>query len=196
MLQYSLVVSWQRKEVSPTVILQRLKDLFGDLAISYPTVTRTIRKLSWSTNEEKSNSEVGRPADFHNIKIIQDTIDENPMISCHEISRQTLIPYTTVRYTLLYHLKYKCRRLHWIPHSLTESQKSIRVEYCKQIISILQKQQKLNWRYIITGDESWFFYHTPNGFQKMKMLKKKLSQIFKLKRLWLQFSGILMVLRF
>ena len=157
MTQYSLVVSWHHQKVPATVIHQRLLDLFGDLAISYPTVTRTIRKLSWSTNEEEGNSEVGRPADFHNIKIIQDTIDENPMISCHEISRQTLIPYTTVRYTLLYQLKYNYRKLHWIPHSLTESQKSIRVEYCKHIISILQKQQKLNWRYIFTGDESWFF---------------------------------------
>ena len=152
--------------------------------------------MSWSTNEEKSYSEVGRRADFHNIKIIQVTIDENPIILSHEISRQTLIPYTTVHYTLLYQLKYNYRKLHWIPHSLTESQKSIRVEYCKQIISILQKQQKLNWRYIITGDESCFFYHTPNGFQKMKMLKKKLSQIFKLKRLWLQFSEIQIALRF
>lgn len=42
---------------------------------------------------------------------------------------------------------------------------SERVECCKQILTILQNPKRLHWRYIITGDESWFFYHTPYGYQ-------------------------------
>lgn len=57
--------------------------------------------------KKKRNFEVGRLPDFHNVKIVQDIVDENSMISCQDISLETQIPYTTVRYTLLCHLRYK-----------------------------------------------------------------------------------------
>ena len=50
-------------------------------------------------------------------------------------------------------------------HYLSEPQKKQRIECCKQILTILQNQKRLHWRYIITGDESWFFCHTPYGYQ-------------------------------
>lgn len=49
--------------------------------------------------------------------------------------------------------------------SLSDQNKLQRVQCCNQFLKILQHQKIINWRYIITGDESWFFYHTPNGFQ-------------------------------
>lgn len=165
MTQYTLILKWHKDGENPTLIHNRLIDLFGDNALSLSTVSRTIRKLSWTADHPKPKPEVGKPPDMHNIQLIQKIIDENPMISCHQISRDTEIPYSTVHYTLVHHLKYKCRRLHWIPHSLSEQNKLQRVECCNQILKILQHQKMINWRYIITGDESWFFYHTPNGFQ-------------------------------
>lgn len=53
--------------------------------------------------------------------------------------------------------------------------------------------------YIITCNESWFFTAhrmNSNRFQKMKILKKKLCQIFSSPKLWLQFSRITMPSKF
>lgn len=108
---------------NPTLIHKRLIDLYGNDALSLSTVSRTIRKLSWTANHPKAKPEAGKPPDMNNIQLIQNIINENPMISCHQISRDTEIPYSTVHYTLVHHLKYKCRRLHWIPHSLSEQKK-------------------------------------------------------------------------
>ena len=165
MTQYTLVQIWHHAGETPTHIHEKLVDTFGEYAISLSTVSRTIRKLSWTTNTNTEKVDVGRPPDQHNMRIIQQIIYDNPMISCHQISREADIPYTTVRYALIHHLKYKCRKLHWVPHYLSDPQKKQRVECCKQILTILQNQKRLHWRYIITGDESWFTYHTQYGYQ-------------------------------
>lgn len=68
----------------------------GEYAISLSTVSRTIRKLLWTINTNTEKVDVRRPPDQHNMRIIQQTIYDNPMISCHQISREADIPYTTV----------------------------------------------------------------------------------------------------
>lgn len=146
MTQYTHILRWHKDGENPTLIHNRLIDLFGDNALSLSTVSRTIRKLSWTADHPKPKPEVGKLPDMHNIQLIQNIINENPMISCHQISRGTEIPYSTVYYNLVHHLKYKCHGLHWIPHSRSEQNKLQRVECCNQILKNLQHQKIINWR--------------------------------------------------
>ena len=39
----------------------------------------------------------------------------------------------------------------------------IRIQCCKEILTILKKCPKKSYRYISTGDESWILYLTPKG---------------------------------
>ena len=44
----------------------------------------------------------------------------------------------------------------WIPHSLTNPQKKLRVNSAKELLTVLLACQKINWLNIITGDQLWF----------------------------------------
>jgi hypothetical protein len=51
--------------------------------------------------------------------------------------------------------------LPWIPHTLTEDQKSERVTYSRQLLATLEQQRPMDFEHIITEDESWFYLCNP-----------------------------------
>lgn len=165
MSQKDLVLRWNQDGDPPTIIHNKLMDIFDDLAISLSTVSRTIRELSWNKTKNPSEITIGRPPNYSYDSKILNELKNDSTISCREISRITNIPYSTVYYILITRLNFKCRRLHWIPHILNQHQKNARLKYSRQLLSVLQSCCKNKWKFILTVDESWFCYFTPNGCQ-------------------------------
>jgi histone-lysine N-methyltransferase SETMAR len=50
------------------------------------------------------------------------------------------------------------RNLRIVPHTLSPAQKVARVESAIQLKKILLSAKHRGWRYILTGDESWFYF--------------------------------------
>jgi hypothetical protein len=46
-----------------------------------------------------------------------------------------------------------------MPHALAASDKSKRVVDARMLLQALTNDQSQNWSYIMTGDESWFYYN-------------------------------------
>jgi hypothetical protein len=51
----------------------------------------------------------------------------------------------------------------WVPHSLSEGQKSEWVTQSRVLLGLLQRHQVADFNAIATGDESWFRYVYPAG---------------------------------
>ena len=81
------------------------------------------------------------------------------------IARRTGIPLTTVLDRLHNVFKLKNYHLRWVPHKLTPDQKAKRVTLSKAMLQVLNNHEKRNFKYILTGDESWFEYYY--GIQHM-----------------------------
>ena len=75
-------------------------------------------------------------------------------VSCRQIAKSTKIPYYSVDYAFHTRLNYKPVHVHHVPHILTEQDKIQHVEYCKQLLPILQKCKWRNFRFIVNRDES------------------------------------------
>jgi hypothetical protein len=54
----------------------------------------------------------------------------------------------------------KCH-LGWITHTFSAGQKSERVSYSRQLLAIVEQQQSMDFEYVITSDESWFYFDNP-----------------------------------
>ena len=67
--------------------------------------------------------------------------------------------------TILFHLKhimhYRRIAIRWVPHTLTEHQKLLRVLYAKQMKEMLSICAEVDFANIVTGDESYFYFHYP-----------------------------------
>jgi len=139
-------------------IKEKLDVQFGHEAYSISTVYRKIALLKCGYTNLEDAPRAGRGIDEQLLKRISEVLEEEPYSSVRYIANILNSKESTVyRYITLYlHKKYIHTR--WIPHSLTDPQKKSRVEGAKELLSVLLKCQKENWRNIITGDSSWFSF--------------------------------------
>jgi hypothetical protein len=162
MSQQDLVRLLHGQGQSATEIHCCLLATFGPLCISYSTVARTIRALSWTPANEATHDLGGRPANPSIDALIQKCLAENPEASIREIATETGIPSSTVWYVLTTRLGYIWRKCRLVAHSLTAQQQEQRLLQSRALLKMLQKAKAHAWRYLSTGDESWFFYYTPH----------------------------------
>ena len=161
MTQKDLILKYHNEEqMSPTQIHQKLVDIFEEKALSLSTVSRTIRQLSWTSSNDHQKNPPGRPPNPSYDRLILREMHDDATVSCRQIAKSTKIPYSSVNYALHTRLNY---RPVYVPPILTEQDKMQRVEFCKQLLPILKKCQRRNYRFIVTGDESWILYYSPNG---------------------------------
>ena len=96
-------------------------------------------------------------AQLQAIKAIKDLIESDSSISYAQIIEKTSLSYGTVNRIIHDHLKLRKLTSRWVPHKLTDSQKSKRLLFCKQNLAMFTSKR---WRIcdIITCDESWVYY--------------------------------------
>lgn len=109
----------------------------------------------------------GRPSDHKIDEEIVKCLDETPTASVRQIADTINVPKSTVYRHLTQDLGYKFRNVRWIPHFLDEAQKQQRVIQSKALLNLLHQHDRDKWRFIFTGDESWFYYD--NQTQKIWM---------------------------
>ena len=45
----------------------------------------------------------------------------------------------------------------WVPHQLTDTQKQLRIQFCRQTLKGVEEGRSRRVSDIITGDEAWFY---------------------------------------
>jgi hypothetical protein len=70
------------------------------------------------------------------------------------------------------------KHLHWVPHSLTEAQRQIRIDRSIELLRLLKSAQANEWQRFMTLDEFWFYLWTihetvrvQTGQQPLEMVK-------------------------
>jgi hypothetical protein len=164
MSQHDAVRFLHHNGLPADLIHEHLVEVFGPLAMAYSTVTRTIRQLSWTTPEEQDDISKGRPSDFRIDAAIQDVIDRDPGASVRQIAKELRLSSSTIFYVLTNRMEYSYRKCHLVPHTLSEIQRRDRFQQSCELLKELEAAKRLHWRFIFTGDESWFFYF--NAYKK------------------------------
>jgi len=58
----------------------------------------------------------------------------------------------------------------WVPHTLTESQKRICVEWCEEMLKRFERGNSRRVSDIVTGDESWIYQFDPENKRQSTVL--------------------------
>jgi hypothetical protein len=133
---------------------------FGLIAISYPSVTRQLRKPRFATsNPGTTFSELDfEPHDCDEAVLL--ALNEQSFASIRQLARLTRLRTTTVHRRLTQSLRFQVRHLRWVPHRMSAIQKSNRVELSRTLLFLVTTQQGRCWHDIVTLDESWFYLNT------------------------------------
>jgi hypothetical protein len=159
MSQEDLVLSLHEEDLTAQQINERLVEISGPLPMPHSIVTGIIRKTSWTPSEERSQNFGGYPPNLDHDARIRSVFEREPNASLPEIAHETRILKSTVFDILRERLNYSARNYRFVPHTLTEAQKRERMEKSKALLSLLAKAKRRAWQFIITDDESWFFYY-------------------------------------
>lgn len=96
----------------------------------------------------------GRPSEVDS-EAVRKLVEEDPRLSSRSIASTLGYSHTSVLNCL--HTLRKVPKLgSWIPHSLTQHDKDMRLEVCTFLLS---KKRRFDWLdHLITGDEKWVLY--------------------------------------
>jgi hypothetical protein len=160
MTQEDLVLQLHEEGISAVAIHMRLFDVFGPLAIGYSSVTKITKRTSWMANSP------ARPGRSHNEQfdeLVLDALENEPNVSIRQISNMTRIPSTKMHNILSKLLGFISRKCRFVPHALTDTLRAHRLAKSIELLQVLTQTEQTNWRFILTGDESLFFYYTVNS---------------------------------
>ena len=142
---------------SANEIISKLHDIYSDKALSRTQVYFWLAEIRRGRTDLNDEPRAGRPFNDDLDERIRACIQINPHNSCRCIAAQLGTSGSTVfRHMTL--MGYKSMLLRWVPHILNDFQKKSRFSMAKIMLKELQKLEHDQFKYIVTGDESWFLY--------------------------------------
>jgi histone-lysine N-methyltransferase SETMAR len=154
----SLVIYWHEKGYPAQKMHEKLLARMSPRAPAYSTITNWIRALGRGEDIRERASGGGRVPDERIPTLIAEALTEAPFHSVRSLASTIKIPKTTI-WRHLHQAGYVVRNLRIIPHSLSDTQKATRVETAIDLKKVLMSAKHRGWRYILTGDESWFYFN-------------------------------------
>jgi DNA-binding transcriptional ArsR family regulator len=152
-----VIVRFLCKEgVLPAEIHTRVEAQFGEDAYSLRSVQRWCQLVRQGREDLHDGDLLGRPTlDFIDSKIIS-LLDREPFHSAYSLAEAIGISHSTVLRHLQNSLAMRNFHLRWIRHRLTEDLRQKRISVCKEMLPIIEAQNKSDFHDLVTGDESWF----------------------------------------
>lgn len=153
----SIVYFLDMQGKSPNTILLEINETFKKNVIAYPTITKYLREKIYNQKENTSRDLDIISRQENKNELILDALHTNPYSSVREISYMTGISKSSVYRILTVNLNYQIKRLRYVPHFLTSSQKVKRVKLAQLLLQTIKNARHQNFSYFYTGDESWFY---------------------------------------
>lgn len=158
-----------RRGLSRQECFDELNSLYSNEAPSYSTVKNWYNEFNRGRCSLQDESREGRPKSVvvpKNIDAVLELIKQDRHVTYREIEASLDISMTSINKILHEHLGVKKICSRWIPHNLTNAQKEIRVNWCKEmLIKYRQGTSKAVYN-ICTGDESWIYAYEPETKQQ------------------------------
>lgn len=162
-LRTIIYYNWKRK-LPYFECRNEMMETLGDNVVSLSLITKWYREFSYGKDDFKDAPRPGRPRTAKtedNIDRVRKMINENNHITYQEM-QATLNLGSAALHSIL-HESLKMRKVlsKWVPHSLTQEQKSQRVLICKQNLKLLNNGGHRLFSKIVTGDETYVHYYDP-----------------------------------
>lgn len=127
-------------------------------------VLRTIQKWYRAFAAGKSDLEdkprSGRPKHLFLSEPIRSLLQDQPALSTRALASALSSTPQTVKSILVETLGYRKLSTHWIPHVPTPEILRQRCQIAETMLTILLQAESTGFRYVYTGDESWFYLST------------------------------------
>ena len=153
-----------KKGLSATETFKEMKEVLNDNAPSQSMVAKWHAEFKRGRQSITDDPRSGRPPFSHNpdtIHSITDMIQRDHCISIRNIANRVDLSIGTIHSIIHDQLGLKKFKAKWIPKMLSEDQMRIRVETSKRMFDLYMSNPEDFHARLVTGDETWIYYHDP-----------------------------------
>lgn len=157
--------------------LQLMHQVYGDLCLSRSNVFLWHKRFFEGRDSMEDNERTGRPISCRTPEMIAKVshfVTNNRCASLRMMEEALMINKETIRAILHEDLKKRKVCAKFVPHSLTDEQKSSRFAHCLDVISTARNDVNF-LKSIVTGDETWCFQYDPKTKRQSSEWKTKNS---------------------
>lgn len=142
-----------------------LKRAYGNSVPCLRTIVRHYRKFEKGNFSLEDDERSGRPPVEDLEEKIRKFLDQDPYMSATRMAYQLQVSLPTVTTVLKVKLRMRLVTAKWVPHTLTDEIKYLRVDTAKHMLEILEAQRSTDFLKVITGDQSWFYLNNDAEFK-------------------------------
>lgn len=181
-----VIYSHWKRQLTTNESKQELDTVFGTSAPSVSTVRRWYNEFKRGKTNFKDDPKSGRPSTAvteENCEKVRQIVEDDPHVTYAQIKHLLGIGSTAVTKILKEKLGLKKVCSRWVPHSLSDEQKSARVKWCREMLKKYKNGKSKAVFDIVTGDETWlYFYDPPTKRESMVWIPKDAPRPAKVKQ--------------
>ncbi|KAG7300048.1 hypothetical protein JYU34_015577 [Plutella xylostella] len=166
-----------RRGLSQEQCLAELVSIYKLEAPSKTTIYRWYSEFRRGRSSLTTVPSTGRPKTAvtqDNIDAVRQLIKEDRHVTYEQIRASLSIGMTAIQTILHEELGVKKLVSRWVPHRLTEEQKSARVNWCRSALQRFNGGSSNAVYNIVSGDESWIYSYENNMSSKVRSSQQKL----------------------
>jgi len=146
-----------------TETFQLMQQVYGDDCLSRGRVHEWYMRFKNGRENINDDPHVGQ-AKFvitpESIEKVRDFLNIHPKSSLRFMEIELGMSKDSIHRILTEKLGYRKVCSHFVPHKLTDDQKLLRIQHCKDIVKESKKDKNFLYN-IVTGDETWCFQYDP-----------------------------------
>lgn len=159
------------KNCSSSEIHRQLSEVYGNKAFSRQAIAKWCELFESGRNSVEDEIRQGRPVSSvtdDNIQRVEQMILDNRRVTEDEIAIAMNISHGSVHTIISEHLKFRKVCARWVPRLLTAQHKEKRFQSALQFLFRYENEGNDFLDKIVTGDESWVHYFTPETKRSSK----------------------------
>lgn len=162
--------------VPPSEIFTRIQAQFGGECLSQARVYSWAKEFREGRDRVENQPHPRRPRTSitsENVERVEQLILDNRRITIREISEEVGISVGSVEDIVHKNLQFSKVSARWVPRILTTEQREKRVDVCQQLLQRYEEEGETFLESILTCDETWVHYSTPESKRASMQWKRK-----------------------
>ena len=165
-----------RLNIDSKQIFNELRGIYGPQTISVCTVFRWVKVFRAGKFSVEDDTHPGRPKTSvtkANIAAVKIVVEQNVRLSVRDIACCTGVSEGIVQTILKKQLDLRKVYARWVPHLLTEEQKTQRLKCARELLKTYKDCNSQVISNLLTGDETWVHMFEPQRRADNKQWKRK-----------------------
>ena len=145
-------------------ILNTLQSVCGKDALPKPTVYRWIDEFKKGKTDVEIKHSPGRPVEAtapENVDKMQELLKTDRRLTCEELAREVGVSRGSAHTILTSDLNMRRIAARWVPHCLSDDQKTDRIDIAKTLLKRYIKEGESFLNRIVAKDETWIRSYEP-----------------------------------